>query len=296
VQTVRIETPFGSFESLEGDHITGHLIEFGAYQRSDLAMLRSFVRPGDCVLDVGAHIGTFSVPLGRAVGASGRVVAFEPVAEQYELLARNITCNDLNGIVEPVRAIVASGVSPLYIVATEGNTGGTAFSREGGEPVADVPVVALDTWWRSWSARPPSVDVIKIDVEGMEYEVIASGTELIDQFRPVVHFEVDFNRRPRLALIDSFFRSRGYQFFVNPTFRDTSTDAFKLARLLRLEHLRRAAPRIFDVVAVDPASSRFPHQAGNAFLTEMHLMRLAARTRTGRLLRRVGVLPETSEG
>ena len=99
MRTVQIETPFGTFESFEDDHITGHLVESGAYQRSDLAMLLSFVRSGDHVLDIGAHIGTFSVPLGKAVGETGRVVAFEPVADNFELLERNILSNNLADVV-----------------------------------------------------------------------------------------------------------------------------------------------------------------------------------------------------
>ena len=154
-------------------------------------MLLSFVRSGDHVLDIGAHIGTFSVPLGRAVGEAGRVVAFEPVADNFELLERNILRNNLADVVEPIRAVVASRESPLYVSRIEGNSGATSFSRDHGEPVGEIPVVSVDGWWRSWTARPPSVQVVKIDVEGMEHEVLSSGAEMIDTFRPVVHFEVD---------------------------------------------------------------------------------------------------------
>ena len=281
MRTTRVDTPFGRLESFEGDHITEHLIEFGAYQRSDLAMLLSFVRQGDCVLDVGAHIGTFTVPLARAVGANGRVFAFEPVADHFELLSHNVVNNGLTGVVTPVRAAVANGASPLYVMRVAGNSGATSFGSTEGDPVGDMPIVSLDSWWDSGEARPSSVEVLKIDVEGMEYEVLSGAENLIDTFRPVVHFEVCLERRPPLAELNDFFSSRGYRFFVNCAVRNSATDAFKLAHL---RHVRRLPhPHIFDVVAVDPGSSRWPRQAANVLSTNFRLSTRAARARAGRL-------------
>jgi FkbM family methyltransferase len=281
VRTTRVDTPFGSLESFEGDHITEHLIEFGAYQRSDLAMLLSFVRRGDCVLDVGAHIGTFTVPVGRVVGADGRVFSFEPVADHFELLSHNVVSNGLADVVKPVRAVVANGASALYVTRVAGNSGATSFSRADGDPVGDTPIVSLDSWWDSGEARPPSVEVVKIDVEGMEYEVLSGGAKLIDAFRPVVHFEVSLERRPPLDALNDFFSSRGYRFFVNCAVRNSATDAFKLAHL---RHVRRLPhPHIFDVVAVDPASSRWPRQAASVLPANLRLSTRAARARAGRM-------------
>jgi FkbM family methyltransferase len=281
MRTTRVDTPFGSLESFEGDHITEHLVEFGAYQRSDLAMLLSFTRLGDCVLDVGAHIGTFSIPLGRAVGTSGRVVAFEPVADHFELLSHNVVNNGLTDVVKPVRAVVANGASPLYVTRVAGNSGATSFSDDHGDLVDDVPIVSLDSWWDSGEARPPSVEVVKIDVEGMEYEVLSGGAKLIDAFRPLVHFEVCLECRPPLAALNDFFSSRGYRFFVNYADRASATDVFKLGHLRRVRELPH--PHIFDVVAVDPASSRWPRQAASIFSTNFCLSTRAARARAGRL-------------
>jgi FkbM family methyltransferase len=285
VRTERVDTPFGSFDSFEGDFITQHLVEFGAHQRSDLAVLLSFVQPGDCVLDIGAHIGTFSVPLGKAVGRTGRVVAFEPVAEHFGLLERNIESNDLLDIVQPVRAVVALGNQQLHVHRVEGNTGATSFLGLEGESAADIPIVSLDGWWKSSGARPSSVEAVKIDVEGMEHEVLSSGAYLIDTFRPVVLFEVDTaGRQPPLKALDAFFASRGYRLFVNLAGRNLPTDTFKLARLRRVALLSRAQV-ILDVVAVDPASERYPQDAASAIITGTSLLRLAARQRAIHLLR-----------
>ncbi len=283
VRTVLVETSFGSFESFEGDHITEHLGEFGAYQRSDLAMLLSFVRPGDCVLDIGAHIGTFSVPLGKAVGKTGKVIAFEPVSDNFELLERNVKRNRLEDIVQPVNAVVASGKFPLYINRIEGNSGATNFSHGQGEALDGIPVVSVDNWWNSQPRRSPGVQAMKIDVEGMEHEVLSSAAETIDKFRPVVHFEVFSGRRDLLVALNEFFSLRGYQFFINRSFRDSPTDAFKLAHLRRVGQLSLTRQYLFDVVAVDPASPRWPRHAASAFAADLRIGQLAARSRASRL-------------
>jgi len=60
-ETERVETDHGTFRSFRDDLVTRQLRRFGAHQRNELAMLLGFVRPGDRVVDVGAHVGTFSV-------------------------------------------------------------------------------------------------------------------------------------------------------------------------------------------------------------------------------------------
>ncbi len=285
MRTVRVQTPVGVFESFEDDHITEHLVHLHGYQRSDIAMLVSFIRQGDVILDVGAHIGTFSVPFARAAAPDGRVTAFEPVADHVELLRRNIAANELADAIDVVPSAVARRDTELFVRRVDGNSGATSFSRESGEAVDDLDVVTLDDWWRS-RGRPP-VNVVKIDVEGMEFDALASGREMVAARRPLVDFEVDLLRRPPLAALDEFFDGLGYDLFVNATSRESAADAFSLAHLRSARRLARAYPRIFDVVAIDRTSNRYPQRAASAVTTDLRVMRLAARSQAGRLLRRV---------
>ncbi len=101
-----VETSLGSFACWEDDLITTQLRKFGAHQRSDLALMLSFVRPGDWVIDIGAHVGTFSVPLAWAVGSTGHVFAFEPAPENFALLCENIGGNGVADVVTPINAVV----------------------------------------------------------------------------------------------------------------------------------------------------------------------------------------------
>jgi FkbM family methyltransferase len=251
---------------LEGDLITSQLRKFGAHQRSDLAMLLSFVRQGDWVIDVGAHIGSFSVPLGQAVGPTGRVFAFEPVPENFELLCQNVAQSGLVDVVTPVNAVVTRSHSVLRMRRNPENTGDVSFWHSDGEEVSGVQQIGLDSWWQGCRNKDRRVDLIKIDVEGMEYDVLCSGEKLIASHKPLVVFEVraggsvaPYSDPLSLALakMGDFLAYRGYDLFVNLHNRNCTEDVFELAPLERLTPSQ--LPRqLLDVLAVPKESNRHP--------------------------------------
>jgi tRNA G37 N-methylase Trm5 len=104
--TVTIETVHGSFVSRRNDHITRQLQQFSAHTRNELAMLLSLVRAGDIIIDIGAHIGTFAIPLARRVGDEGKVYAFEADSGNFTLLEKNVELNNLTARIVPVNAII----------------------------------------------------------------------------------------------------------------------------------------------------------------------------------------------
>jgi FkbM family methyltransferase len=132
VETVRVETPYGTFACLKGDFITANLRKFGAHQRSDLAAALGLIEQGDTVIDIGSHIGTFAIPFGRAVGSSGTVVAFEAMKDHLVLLEQNIHDNGLDGVVKAVWAAVTMGDTPLRVEFIQGNSGATRLGGSAG--------------------------------------------------------------------------------------------------------------------------------------------------------------------
>ena len=84
-----INTVFGQFYVFKNDLITKEIKKCGAHSRNELAMILSFIQPGDIVLDIGAHIGTFSVPIASKVGINGHVYAFEGCTSTFSALQKN---------------------------------------------------------------------------------------------------------------------------------------------------------------------------------------------------------------
>jgi FkbM family methyltransferase len=129
--------------------------------------------------DVGASLGVYSLWAARQVGASGRVHAFEPVDAARNRLQRNL---ELNGFRHVEVEATAVGAEPgrLALRRVEGRSAAT--SRYARDPAGEleVPVTTLDAYF---SARPPPT-LVKIDVEGMEGEVLRGAGRLLGSPRP----------------------------------------------------------------------------------------------------------------
>ena len=174
------------------DHVIGLNIVRGTYERDEIAFVKRLLKPGDIVIDAGAHIGFFTIQMASIVGPGGRVYAFEPCDTNAELLERSIGENRFDERVLFQRAAVgaAPGSAILTYAVETLNTGGAYLLRDGTAPLAGnverrVAVVALD---ESHIGRP--VRFIKMDVEGAEPQVLEGAERLIAQDRPVILSEL----------------------------------------------------------------------------------------------------------
>jgi FkbM family methyltransferase len=183
------------------DHVIGLAILRGQYEQREIAFARSVLRRGDVAIDVGAHIGFFTIEFAQAVGPEGHVYAFEPLPSNAALLEQSIRENRYDSRVRLESAAVGdrSGTATLRYAARSLNTGGAFLSDGSVEGLgalssSTVPVVKLD----DYAARRP-VRLIKMDVEGAEPAVVAGGRGLIASDRPVIISEVHPEQLARVS-------------------------------------------------------------------------------------------------
>ncbi|MCC7101423.1 MAG: FkbM family methyltransferase [Rubrivivax sp.] len=182
----------GCFLYHPADHFLGKAIEtYGECCELELGAYRSLLGEGAVLVEVGANAGYLTVPLARMVGTSGRVVAFEPQPAIHRLLCANVALNGLPQV-DCVHAAVGAGEDvvevPVIDPAVGGNFGAVSLvDVVDGARTAAVPLVSLD---RACGGLE-RLDVVKIDVEGMELEVLKGARELIGRFRPVLVPEND---------------------------------------------------------------------------------------------------------
>ena len=190
-------------------------------------------------------MGTFAIPLARVTGADGLVCAFEPAQWSYDLLLLNIELNGLAGVIFPVHRAVSDQVA-VYSVETpnQRNTGGSYLlgSEDG------IQSVVLDDWV-SRHLPDRRIDLLKIDVEGMEPFVLAGARSLIDSHRPCVYFEInpDNYSRHGANVSDALDTLGGYRLFINVGERNAATDAFELAEIGDISDVQASH---FDLLAV----------------------------------------------
>jgi FkbM family methyltransferase len=144
---------------------TCKLSVFGVYEPFETELVRNHLAPGNVVLDVGAHIGYYTLLSSKLVGPAGRVYAFEPTPDTFAILERNARTNERTNVT-PVNAACGahSGTATLYL--NPANAGDNhLFSAEdsAGPPVA-VRIVAVD----DYLPADTTVDFVKMDVQGWE--------------------------------------------------------------------------------------------------------------------------------
>ncbi|MFA9229203.1 MAG: hypothetical protein RIR95_50 [Pseudomonadota bacterium] len=157
------------------------------YEAKLLATLQSLsiVTGASTVCDVGANIGNHSVFFGKILGA-GRVLAFEPQTHCYETLRENLALNGLDDQSTAYNCMLGavSGNGALSKFNAR-NLGGTSFvATEAG----DVPMFALDDVLTTDVLQ--SLDLIKIDVEGMQMDVLLGAQGILEHRKPALWIEL----------------------------------------------------------------------------------------------------------
>lgn len=189
----------------------------GRYDPTTLAVLERFVRPGDVCLDVGANVGAVTLALAKRVGPAGRVLAFEPGGFTFRRLTDNLALNPrFNGVVLPYRLGLSDTDGVLTWAEDANNRGNAGFLGVAEGCGEAVPVVTLDGLFAR--ETPGRVDFVKIDVEGMELEVIRGGARTWANYRPVLYYETLLNfeaqrGRPLFRPVEELLGALGYTFY-----------------------------------------------------------------------------------
>ena len=195
-------------------YIGGSLDKYGEYVGEETDFLLAATPEGGIVVEVGANIGCHTIPLAQKVGLSGHVVAFEPQRILHQMLCGSLAINGLwNASAEHIALGAKEGVIYVPQVAYEqdGNFGGIALTDGPGEPVS---LRTLDSF------ALPALHLLKIDVEGMELDVLQGAETTIRKFRPLIYCEND--RQEKSAALIAFLRSLDYDLYWHtpPLFRE----------------------------------------------------------------------------
>lgn len=159
------------------DPVVSGALTLGVYEKAETAFFCAVCRPGMTVLDVGANIGYYTALACTRVRPSGKIVALEPDVENFEFLKRTVAANGASNVV-CVRKAASDAAGTLRLHVSLDNRGDNRlYPHDLSSHSYEVEVSTVDTILEEQGV--PSVDLVKIDVQGYEGHVLGGMQETI---------------------------------------------------------------------------------------------------------------------
>jgi len=167
------------------------LIKSGYYEPNEMLFLRQYLKKGMVFIDVGAHIGLYTIFAAPLIGKQGKIFSFEPSNREFKILKKNT--KRMKGVTALRLALSDSNKDKTLHIADDYHSGHNTieqFTYPETKTVSseEVPAITLDEF--SSGHNLTRLDVLKIDVEGHESSVIDGGLKTIKKFRPLIIIEV----------------------------------------------------------------------------------------------------------
>lgn len=219
-------------------YIDKQIISKGQFEPASTRAIERLVKKGDVVIDVGANIGYYTVWLSKLVGASGKVIAFEPTRHFGDVLRRNIEANRLSNV-----EIVNFGLSNKSqgLLIDIGPSSATLHSPAGFDAIVgqeNILLITLDEFVKQ--SPPGKIDFIKMDIDGHEPLFFEGAWDALEQYSPIVIFEVSHLHYLEAGVSAWDFYdlvcSKGYKFFYEEDFTEIVSREDFLRRCANFAH------------------------------------------------------------
>lgn len=151
----------------------------GLYEADKQRVFQKVCQPGECVYDIGANLGYYTLLASRLVGPGGRVIAFEPFSKNITQIERHLALNRSQNVTVVPAAVCDVDGTARFQAGPASEMG--HLSNEGGLTVRTVALdagIARGDW--------PVPNVMKIDVEGAESSVLAGAARLLTMHHPTI--------------------------------------------------------------------------------------------------------------
>jgi len=198
------------FPPLKSKVILRDLLDFEIYR--DIYVCGEYIhetlKGGMNVIDVGAHMGMYTVLAAEKIGKNGKVIAIEPEPENYRQLLRNIKLNNFQNVIPKNIALTDhNGCEKLYI--SPDSYGHSLFVKNNQLTPIEVPVRTLDKLLEELSLN--RVDVIKIDAEGAEIPILKGAEKTLKANPNIKMFIASYHYPSQIKEVCQFLNERGFK-------------------------------------------------------------------------------------
>jgi FkbM family methyltransferase len=205
------------------------LLEQETWFEKEMGFLRHWLRSGMTVIDIGANIGVYSLPISRLVGRTGRVFAYEPGTEARSFLQRSRELNKADNL--EIVPLALSDNQRVGRLLHGGSSELNALGDSGAGETVDITSLDDEDAARGW----PPPDFVKIDAEGEEERILGGARDFLTRYSPLIMFEIKAGAKTNEQLRD-LFPSLGYRLFrqlagapiLVPDFPQQKLDGYEL--------------------------------------------------------------------
>jgi len=178
------------------------LLEQGDWFEDEIKFLRSYIKPGMKIIDIGSNYGLYTLALAKIISNSGYIWAFEPTEFTSKCLKKSILNNNLKNI-----NLIQSGLSnrvgaAKFYVAINSELNSLSQIDEQNAQYEMVSLLTLDYCKEKYNWD--HIDFIKLDAEGEEVNILEQGINTLSSLSPLVMFELKHGNNINVSLITQF--------------------------------------------------------------------------------------------
>jgi len=155
------------------------------YEPFEAMVMSRQIRQGDIVLDVGAHIGYFTLMFAKLVGPTGLVFAFEPSPDSFKVLEHNIAINGYKNVILEQAAVSNKTQRVKLFTGREITADNRIYDSHDGHPFVEVGAVSLDDYFSAYTGE---FNFIKMDIQGAEMVALRGMSALLRRSPGVIIF------------------------------------------------------------------------------------------------------------
>lgn len=162
--------------------LSQELLLSGKWEEYETELFKKHIMPGDIVVDIGAHIGYYTLIAAKLVGNTGKVYAFEPDTKNFQLLKKNVMQNGYRNVVLVNEAVTDKNGTARLFLNSENTGDHRIFDTGGARKSLVIRTTTLDNFF---AGKEKKVDFIKMDIQGSEANAFQGGTHIINDSKQI---------------------------------------------------------------------------------------------------------------